>query len=214
MHFVTYRINHPRNHLRSAALRTAAILFFLLFAADPTAAQAPVTEDSILRADHSPRGALWRAAAFPGWGQYYNRQYYKIPIVWLGIGGIAGSALTINRHYLLHRHAYHYVSRLDDEGNPLFPEYREDFEKLTEGIPTERALALESYFRQRRDNLRRNRDLLYIGVGLFYGLTILDAYVNAHLLEFDVGEDLTFAVHPGPAGFSASLRLSRCSRQP
>lgn len=195
---------------RAAGRLTAGILSLIFFAAVPAAAQdSPAATESNLPEGHSPRGALWRAAALPGWGQYYNRQYYKIPIVWIGIAGIAGSALAINQDYLLYRHAFHYVSRRDADGNPLFPEYRADFERVTEGIPTNRALQLASYFRQRRDNLRRNRDLLYIGVGLFYGLTVLDAYVNAHLLEFDVGEDLTLAVYPAPTGLSATLRIGR-----
>ena len=186
------------------------MLVLIFLTATPAAAQDPPAEpESNLPADHSPRGALWRAAAVPGWGQYYNRQYYKIPIVWIGIGGLTAAALAVNRDYLLNRHAYHYLSRRDEDDNPLFPEYREDFERLTRHIPPERALQLAGHFRQQRDNLRRNRDLLYIGVGLFYGLTILDAYVNAHLLEFDVGEDLTMAVRPTPTGFSASLRLGR-----
>lgn len=160
--------------------------------------------------NHSPRGALWRAAAVPAWGQYYNRQYYKIPIVWGGLGGLATSALFVNRRYLLYRHSYHFLARREN-GEPVFPEYEADFEKLIAdlGISRERAEASIGTFRQNRDNLRRNRDLLYIGIGLFYGLTILDAYVNAHLLHFDVGEDLTLMVRPVPSGMAATLRIGR-----
>lgn len=195
---------------RTARIVLAAVLFATIVAS-PTAAQddAPPEGSNPLRDDHSPSGALWRAAALPGWGQYYNRQYIKIPVVWIGIGGLAASALTVNHRYLLHRHAYHFLARRDADGNPLFPEYEDDFERLTRDIPRERALQLAPDFRRIRDNLRRNRDLLYIGVGLFYGLTILDAYVNAHLLDFDVGEDLTLGVHPLPTGFAATLRLGR-----
>lgn len=158
----------------------------------------------------SPEGALWRAAALPGWGQLYNHQYYKIPIVWGGLAGLAASAIIVNRNYLLYRHSYHFLARREN-GVPVFPEYEEDFLKLIGrlGITRERAMASVSEFRRSRDNLRRNRDLLYIGIGLFYGLTILDAYVNAHLLQFDVGEDLTLAVQPTPGGISASLRAGR-----
>ncbi len=160
--------------------------------------------------DHSPRGALWRAAAIPGWGQYYNRQYYKIPVAWAGLGGLTASAILVNRRYLLYRHSFHFLARREN-GMPLFPEYEADFEKLIAdlGISRERAEASVGTFRQTRDNLRRNRDLLYIGIGLFYGLTILDAYVNAHLLHFDVSEDLTLVVHAAPGGFAVSLRMAR-----
>lgn len=154
--------------------------------------------------DHSPRGALWRAAAVPGWGQLYNRQYYKIPVVWAGLGGLTATALYVNHRYLLYRHAYHYVS-----GTNTSPEYEQDYHRLLDdlNLSEERGEQLEGAFRQTRDNLRRNRDLLYIGIGLFYGLSILDAYVNAHLLDFDVGEDLTLSFEAAPRGLTASIHL-------
>lgn len=154
--------------------------------------------------EHTPRGALWRAAAVPGWGQYYNEQYFKIPIVWAGLAGLTASALYVNQRYVLNRHAYHYAAGVNTS-----PEYEQDFLQLIDMLDMSRETGLQydQGFRQRRDILRRNRDLLYIGIGLFYGLTILDAYVNAHLLDFDVGEDLSLSVQAAPAGVSASLRL-------
>ena len=154
--------------------------------------------------DHSPRGALWRAASVPGWGQFYNRQYYKVPIVYAGLGGLAASAILVNRRYLLYRHSYLFLARQDD-----FPHYEDDYLRLLEelNIPESRGPQLTEVFRSTRDNLRRNRDLLYIGVGLFYGLSILDAYVSAHLLDFDVGEDLSLSIQAAPDGFSAKLHV-------
>ena len=181
-----------------AKLRRAAALLLL------SAVVAPSPAGGQDLKDHSPTGALWRAAAVPGWGQYYNHQYYKIPIVWAGLGGVTAYALYVNQRYLLNRHAYHFAA-----GTNTSPEYEEEFERLRRrlGMSRETALQYDEGFRQRRDILRRNRDLLYIGIGLFYGLTILDAYVNAHLLDFDVGEDLSLSVQAAPSGFSASLRL-------
>jgi len=185
------------------ALRTtAAIALIVLLGSTPAQAQTIPAEP--VGARHSPRGALWRAAAVPGWGQFYNRQYYKVPIVWGGLAGLTASALYVNHRYLLYRHAYHYVS-----GTNTTPRYEADYRRLLNelGIPEERGPQLEGAFRQSRDNLRRNRDLLYIGIGLFYGLSILDAYVNAHLLDFDVGEDLTLGIGATPAGVTATLHL-------
>lgn len=183
-----------------------ALLISLATAVPPAMCQ--TSDRASFLDDHSPGGALWRAAAIPGWGQYYNHEYYKIPIVWAGLGGLTASAIVVNRQYLLYRHTYHFLARREN-GVPVFPEYESDFLKLIQdiGITRERAEASVGTFRQSRDNLRRNRDLLYIGIGLFYGLTILDAYVSAHLLQFDVGEDLTLYVQPVPAGLSASLRF-------
>lgn len=190
---------------RVATLRTVLVgvisLITLAGLALPAAGQAG---SGGVAGDHSPRGALWRAAAMPGWGQLYNRQYYKIPVVWAGLGGLTATALYVNHRYLLYRHAYHYVS-----GANTSPKYEQDYRRLLEdlNLSEERGEQLEGAFRQTRDNLRRNRDLLYIGIGLFYGLSILDAYVNAHLLDFDVGEDLTLSIQAAPRGLTASIRL-------
>ncbi len=170
---------------------------------------------------HSPRGALWRAAVLPGWGQFYNRQYVKIPLVYLGLGGLAATALYTNGRYLRYRHAYLFTARLDENGEPVFPQYADDYARLLEelGLPPESDLSeeeiasrrarLEPSFRAQRDALRRNRDLIYIGIGLWYGLSLLDAYVSAHLLDFDVSEDLTLSLrpHPDASGLTVTARL-------
>lgn len=169
--------------------------------------------DASLQADHSPRGALWRAAAAPGWGQLYNRQYYKLPVVWGGLVGIAGSALFVNQRYLRYRHAYLWIVR-ESATVDVPTSYEDDYLDLISdlGLTPEDASGIQgrlsTLFRQNRNNLRRNRDLLYIGSGLFYGLTILDAYVSAHLLDFDVGEDLSLSVRPTVGGFAASLHMT------
>ncbi len=184
----------------------------------PTAAQADTTatERRILDPP-SPRGALWRAAAVPGWGQLYNRQYLKIPVVYAGLAGFATAALLVNRRYLLYRHAFLFIAR-QENGEPVFPEYADDHARLLAdlGLPPEAELSeaeianrrarLAPQFRAQRDNLRRNRDLLYFGIVFWYGLSMLDAFVSAHLLDFDVGEDLTVTLVPPPA--SASLKAS------
>ena len=80
-------------------------------------------------------------------------------------------------------------------------------EPLTEEDLSRRA-RLEPQFRAQRDNLRRNRDLLYFGFVFWYGLSVLDAFVSAHLMDFDIGVDLTVALYPVPAasGLTATVR--------
>lgn len=169
---------------------------------------------------HSPNGALWRAAVLPGWGQVYNRQYLKLPLVYLGLGGITAAALYTNGRYLRYRHAYLFTASVDDSGNPNFPEYATDYARLLEelGLPPESSLTeeeiesrrarLQPQFLAQRNDLRRNRDLLYVGVVLWYGLSVLDAFVSAHLRDFDVGEDLSVTLYPDltTPGMTAAIR--------
>ncbi len=163
-----------------------------------------------------PRSAL-RRAFVPGWGQLYNREYYKVPIVYIGLAAFVGSALLVNRRYLLYRHAYLFTARTNQDGTPIFPEYESDYSELLRVLelspelilmPEEvaaRRARLQPQFRAQRDLLRRNRDLLYLGTIAWYGFTVIDAYVSAHLAEFDVNESLTARVTGGPQQIGLTL---------
>ncbi len=153
--------------------------------------------------DHTPRKALWRAFALPGWGQWYNRQYYKIPIAYAGLGGFTAAILTTNQRYLRYRHAA--LFKLSQErGENAYLQFEDEYQRIRSEVGGE---VSSSVLRQERDRFRRLRDLSVIGLGLYYGLTVLDAYVSAHLLTFDVGEDLSMQVLPVPGGVTAALRV-------
>ncbi len=167
--------------------------------------------------DHSPRGALWRATV-PGWGQIYNRQYYKLPFVYGGLAAVAYAAHSTHSDYIAYRRAYWYAEpRLWTDGVPEYPEFEQAYRDflVRQNLPPDEELGAEEAAQRRqrlapslrevRDNLRRNRDLLYIGIGLVYAVTIVDAYVSAHLLDFDIGEDLTMKVGPSPMGLHARI---------
>jgi hypothetical protein len=148
--------------------------------------------------DHSPRNALWRAAAVPGWGQFYNRQYLKIPFVYAGFAALGARVYTMHRDYLLYKRAHLYGrgGEIAGEGedNP-YQQYEEQYQRVKNEVFRGGTVRLRT-LRDQRDNMRRQRDLTILGTGLFYALTVLDAYVSAHLLTFDVGEALSVRVHP------------------
>ncbi len=157
---------------------------------------------------HSPSGALWRAVALPGWGQVYNRQFIKLPILYAAIGGLAYLAFDINDEYLLYRRAFLYKSfqELVDAGT-LMSNPNASLKPYYDELSSRFGPISSNPIRARRDNLRRNRDLSFVGVGLVYALSVLDAYISAHLLNFDIGEDLTVELRPVPEGFAAHLQL-------
>lgn len=169
------------------------------------AAQSAITETT---PSHSPSGALWRAAAIPGWGQVYNRQYIKLPFLYGAIGGLAFLASNLNGDYLRYRRAYLYKSyqELVDAGR-LTENPNENLKPYYDELASRFGAISSGPIRGERDKLRRNRDLSFVGIGLVYGLSILDAYISAHLLDFDVGEDLTVFVRPEPDGLSARVAL-------
>ncbi len=192
-------------------LKATLFLYLFLWMTGPVQinaqADTTVTAPDVHQPD--PRSAL-RRAFVPGWGQLYNREYYKVPVVYVGLVAFVGSALLVNRRYRLYRHAYLFTARTNPDGTPVFPEYESDYSELlrvlelsSESIlmPDEvaaRRARLQPQFRAQRDVLRRNRDLLYFGTLAWYGFTVIDAYVSAHLAEFDVNESLAVQVTGGP----------------
>lgn len=107
-----------------------------------------VKKDSVYIMKKSPWGAVLRSAIVPGWGQFYNESYWKIPVIW----GVFG-----------------YYAYLWNKNNDLY--------------------------KKNKDNPRINstayldqRDSVTIWFALAYFLNLVDAYVDAHLFDFDVSE--------------------------
>jgi len=157
---------------------------------------------------HSPNGALWRGAVAPGWGQIYNKQYIKLPFIYGGLGFLAYRAITRNSDYQLYREAYQYkawqelVDSGDEDTNPKIG-FKSSYDEIAAEFGEISSRPLQS----QRNIFRRSRDLSFVGIGLVYGLAMLDAFVSAHLLDFDVGEDLSFQAAPAPGGFRLSARF-------
>jgi hypothetical protein len=123
-----------------------------------------------------PRKASLLSAIFPGAGQFYNRKYWKLPIVYGGAFTL-GYFINLNHEeYVKTRDAYLQVQAgKPDRYNGLY-----DAEQL---------VRLREYW-------RRNRDLLIIISSFTYLLNIADAAVDAHLSSFDVSDDLSFQWKP------------------
>lgn len=166
--------------------------------AQPDSVRAEILREKGFSTDHSPRGALWRAAAVPGWGQFYNRQYVKIPFVYAGLAGGVFAVFEMNDRYILFRHAHLYkIGESESGGMNEYQYFEDDYQEVVRRVGGDLGA---SQLRNTRDKYRRWRDLSIIGTGLFYALTIVDAYVSAHLLVFSVGDDLALDVRPVGAG--------------
>ncbi len=130
--------------------------------------------------------AIWLALVIPGGGQIYNRKYWKLPIVYGGFVGCAYALTWNNRMYKDYSQAY--LDIMDDDPNT---KSYEDF--LPHGMSAE---GMEDTFKKRKDFYRRNRDLsifCFIGV---YILSVIDAYVDAELSDFDISKDLGLQIQP------------------
>ena len=131
-----------------------------------------------------PAKAAFFSAVIPGAGQIYNKAYWKVPIVW-GTGAVLGYFLVDNNNkYQNFRQALILRNRDSTDVYINHPIYGVQRQNGTQNL------------RYSRDFYRRNRDLTILLSILAYGLNIAEAYVHAHLKEFDVSEDLSLRIQP------------------
>ena len=124
----------------------------------------------------SPSKAAFYSAVFPGMGQIYNKKYWKAPIVWAGMATSTSIYLFNNNEYKRYRRAFRQrESGLQDEFT------------LDDGTEVISRNGLVSAQR----TLRNNRDLSLLATVLVYVLQIVEASVNAHLLQFDTSDHLS-----------------------
>jgi hypothetical protein len=154
-----------------------------------------------------PLRATMLAVAFPGLGQIYNRKYWKIPLVYLGFGGLIYSVGFNSSHYNTYMKAYQDFT----DAIPETDSYLKLIPSTIEPASYDPVLHPESYQNYKDqmlryvDYYRRYRDLSYIGIAGWYLFSILDANVDASLFNFDVSKNLDVAAFPvlmsSPGGF-------------
>lgn len=135
--------------------------------------------------------ALWLALAIPGAGQIYNRKYWKLPIVY---GGFVGCIYAISwNNQMYHDYSQAYIDLVDDD--PRTQSYNE-FLHLGVTITDSNKSTYQELFRKRKDRYRRWRDLSVFALVAVYALSVIDAYVDASLSEFDISKDLSLRIAP------------------
>jgi hypothetical protein len=158
-----------------------------------------VTRYDSAMAAHSPKKAALRSAILPGWGQIYNKKYWKLPIVY-GALGVSGGIFIYNlNQYKDTRFAYRvkYNMRVNRTDSALFAQIRNDLKPLSEE-------SLRFY----RNQFRRDIDYSVLFFILLWGLNVVDAAVDAHLKSFDISPELSFRIKPGYSELARTNGLS------
>jgi len=145
-----------------------------------------------------------RLALIPGFGQLYNRDYWKLPIIYLSMGG-GIYAFHLNRiKYNDFLSAYKSFYDLKKD-SPTYGQLKQGITPDTRvSVRVRNLFATESeYTEATRDAIerqknywRRNKNLSIIVAGLIYSLTIVEANVAAHLKTFDLTDDLSLRIEP------------------
>ena len=148
---------------------------------------------------YKPGKAALRSAILPGWGQAYNKKYWKIPIVY-GALGLSGYYFIYNyTNYKDTRFAYRvkYNMRVNKIDSALFPKIQKELQPLS-----------EESLRYYRDGFRRDIDYAALFFVVLWGLNVVDAAVDAHLKAFDVSPDLSLQFKPGHSVMAGTNGLS------
>lgn len=135
--------------------------------------------------------AMWLALVLPGAGQIYNRKYWKLPIIYGGFVGCAYAMSWNNQMY--HDYSQAYLDIMDNDPNT---QSYNQFLHLGAQIDASNIERYKEIFRKRKDRYRRWRDMsMFVMIGV-YAFSVIDAYVDASLSEFDISDDLSLRVEP------------------
>ena len=162
-------------------------LLFLFLTSNQLVAQNKDTDSSKV---HSPKKAVLLSAILPSAGQAYNKKYWKMPIVYAGLG--VSTFFIIDNNRLHHRYRDEYLARLNGgDTNPDLVLFSDD--NLIEF----------------QDTYRQWRDLSIIAFGAVYLLQIIDAAVDAHFFDWDqkINQDLSFRLQPSMDPYNNTLGL-------
>jgi hypothetical protein len=152
-----------------------------------------VTKDSLTgnilpnKKKHIARIATERSAIIPGWGQAYNREYWKIPIVYLALGIPAYTFFYNNTYYKKTKFAYEaqYKKSINSSDTA-------DIANIDSKLKNLDLYSLQSY----RNAFRRDRDFSIMWFVILWGVNVVDATVFGHLKDFDVSSDLSMHIEP------------------
>jgi len=154
---------------------------------------------------YSPGKAAVRSAIIPGWGQVYNKKYWKVPIIYAGLGITAGVFFYNLQTYQDTRLAYTIKSTDDSLRFNEIPDYLQPIS--------------EESLRYYRDSYRQAMDYSILIFLLIWGLNVVDAAVDAHLKGFDVSPDLSLKFKPyyspgaGTTGLTMVMNIGK-TKQP
>lgn len=183
-----------RDSIRSAPRETIPVFSDTTQYNDTSVIQTKTGKDSVVvkKKVHSPRKATIRSLIIPGWGQVYNKKYWKVPIVY-GAIGFPAYLFTYNRKwYNKTKYALSIIANNRYTGPAAADSLAKVDQQLKIFVEQKELGSLVNY----RNEFRRDMDYAILFTILMWGLNVVDATVDGHLKGFDVGDDLSLKVRP------------------
>lgn len=159
--------------------------------------------EKITKEPHSPHRATIYSMVLPGLGQIYNRQWWKVPILYAGFGTSVYFITVNNGYFKDYKAAYlqytEYITakaQNPDTPYPTNPTWEKFYLGSVENFNSQQQANFKNQLNNRKTTYKRNRDLLYIVTGAIYALNLIDASVFAHFYDFEIDEDITMNLVP------------------
>jgi hypothetical protein len=149
-----------------------------------------------------PQRATMLALTFPGFGQIYNRKFWKVPFVYAGFGGLIYAVGFNSSLYIKYMRAYQdFIDNIPETDSYLELLYFADPKDYDPVLyPNSANPSYYAHYKEQMLNgingYKKYRDLSYIGIALWYVVTILDANVDASLFNYDISDNLNLVVTP------------------
>jgi Family of unknown function (DUF5683) len=161
--------------------------------------KSPYAPDSLAQKRHDPRKATIRSAMIPGWGQIYNHKYWKLPIVYAAVGIPAYTYFWNRSLYHQYQQAISIIDTYAQQGISPVPD--SVIARLPSYVGYLVSYGDENSLRTYRNEYRKDEDYSILFFLLFWGLNVVDATVDAHLMYFDVSDQLSMHLQQPSPGF-------------
>ena len=143
--------------------------------------------------------AVWLGVIVPGAGQIYNRSYWKLPIVYGAFMGCGYAIMTMQNRYSGYKQAYLDLYNDVEAGTVSEDPSKSYIAVIPEGYDLTRVGGASTWMntlKNRQSTYHRYRDYSVLAIVVAYALSLIDAYVDAQLFDFDISPDLTLNVEP------------------
>lgn len=146
-----------------------------------------------------PLKAVWLGAILPGGGQFYNKSYWKLPIVYGAFMGCGYAISWTHNRYSDYKTAYLDLYNDSQAGIVSEEASKTYIAVIPEGYTLERVGGTSTWLntlKNRQSTYRRYRDYSILATVVVYALSLIDAYVDAQLFDYDISPDLTLNIEP------------------
>ena len=162
-------------------------------------AQQETLPDSVKYEGPDAIKAVWLGTILPGAGQIYNGSYWKVPIVYGAFMGCGYAIMTMQNRYSGYKNAYLALYN-DIQAGPVSEDPTKSYiAVIPEGYDLSRVGGADMWLNTLKNEqsiYRRYRDYSILAAVVAYALSLIDAYVDARLFDFDISPDLTLNVEP------------------